>query len=78
MECDSPEAVKTAVAREMGVEILYKDVIAESIRQGEFRSLKLPSGTMNGKSFIVYHKTRPLSGTALEFLKLLRKYRAKY
>jgi DNA-binding transcriptional LysR family regulator len=32
MECDSPEAVKTAVAREMGVGVLYKDVMAESIR----------------------------------------------
>ena len=78
MECDLPEAVKTAVPREMGVGILYRDVLAESLRKGEFRLLKLPSATMNGKSFIVYHKTRPLSGTALEFLKLLRKYRAKY
>ena len=78
MQCDSAEAVKTAVAREMGVGILYKDVLAESIRNGEFRLLKLPSGTMNGKSFIVYHKTRPLSETALEFLKLLRTYRDKY
>jgi DNA-binding transcriptional LysR family regulator len=78
MECDSPEAVKIAVGRGMGVGILYKDVISASIRKGEFKALKLPADEVKTRSLIVYHKTRPLSDAALEFLKLLRTYRGKY
>jgi DNA-binding transcriptional LysR family regulator len=78
MQCDSPEALKMAVTRRMGVGILYKDVIADSIKRGEFRALTLPSDASDGRSFIVYHKTRPLSEHALEFLKLLRTYRDEY
>jgi len=78
MRCDSPDAVKMAVRRKMGVGILYKDVIAEEIRKGEFKILALPPDTSNGKSFIVYHKSRALSAPAVEFLKLLRSYRDTY
>jgi DNA-binding transcriptional LysR family regulator len=78
IQCDSPEAVKMAVSRKMGVGILYKDVIADSIKRGEFSAVKLPSDSPDGRSFIVYHGRRPLSDSALEFLKVLREYREKY
>ena len=78
MQCESPEAVKVAVSRKMGVGILFKDVISDSLKQGEFRELTLPVEGLDGKSFIVYHKTRPLSPVAQDFLKLLRAQRARF
>ena len=78
MRCESPEAVKVAVSRRMGVGILFKDVVADSLKKGEFRELRLPVDGLDGKSFIVYHKTRPLSPVAQDFLKLLRAQRAKF
>jgi len=78
MRCESPEAVKVAVSRGMGVGILFKDVIADSLKKGEFRELTLPVKGLDGKSFIVYHKTRPLSPAAQDFIKLLRAQRARF
>ena len=78
MHCESPEAVKVAVRRRMGVGILLKDVVAEGLKKGEFKELTLPIAGLDGKSFIVYHKTRPLSLVAQDFLKLLRAQRARF
>jgi len=75
MHCESPEAVKVAVSRRMGVGILFKDVISDSLKKGEFKELKLPVKESYGKSFIVYHKTRPRSPLAQDFLTLLRQQR---
>jgi LysR family transcriptional regulator, transcriptional activator of the cysJI operon len=72
MQCESPEAVKVAVKRRMGVGILFKDVISDSLKNGEFRELTLPVERLEGKTFIVYHKSRPLSPLAQYFLSLLR------
>ena len=77
MRCESPEAVKVAVSRRMGVGILFTDVVADSLKKGEFRELRLPVDGLDGKSFIVYHKTRPLSPVAQDFLKLLQAQRAR-
>lgn len=78
MRCDSPDAVKMAVRRKMGVGILYKDVIVEETRKRELKMLPLPPDTSNGRSFILYHKNRPLSAPAVDFLQLLRNYRDIY
>ena len=78
MHCESPEAVKVAVSQGMGVGILFKDVISESLKNGKFRELRLPVNGLEGKTFIVYHKTRPLSPAAQNFLKLLQAQRAKF
>jgi LysR family transcriptional regulator, low CO2-responsive transcriptional regulator len=78
MHCESPEAVKVAVSRRVGVGILFKDVVADSLRKGEIKELKLPVKGLEGKSFIVYHKTRPLSLVAQDFLKLLGAHRARF
>ncbi len=78
MHCESPEAVKVAVSRGMGVGILFKDVISDSLNKGEFKELTPPVDGLEGKTFIVYHKTRPLSPVAQDFLKLLRAHRVRF
>jgi hypothetical protein len=42
------------------------------IRRGEFKLIKLPVETFDGKNFIVYHKTRPLPPITQDFINLLR------
>ena len=78
IHCESPEAVKVAVSRRMGVGILFKDVIADSLKKGEFKELTLPVEGLEGETSIVYHRTRPLSPAAQDFLKLLRAQRARF
>ena len=79
MYCDSPEAVKEAVARNQGVGILFKSVVENNLKKREFKPIKLPRNgeSFAGKTFIVYHKMRPLSSCARDFLELLRKHRPK-
>jgi DNA-binding transcriptional LysR family regulator len=72
MRCDSPESVKEAVSRKMGVGILFKETIEPEVRKGEFKILKLPVKNFEGRSFIAYRKDGPLSANAQEFLNLLR------
>ncbi|MGE5307093.1 MAG: LysR family transcriptional regulator [Alphaproteobacteria bacterium] len=78
MYCESPEAVKVAVSRRMGVGILFKDVVADSLRKGEIKELTLPVEGLEGTSFIVYHKTRSLSPVASDFLNVHRAHRARF
>lgn len=75
MRCDSPEGVKEAVSRKMGVGFLFKQAIEPEVRKGEFKILKLPVKNFEGQSFIVYRKDRPLSANAQDFLDLLRRSR---
>ena len=74
MRCDSPESVKEAVSRKMGVGILFKETIEPEVRKGEFKILKLPVKNFTGRSFIVYRKDGPLSANAQDFLNLLRRW----
>lgn len=37
LRCDSPEAVKAAVKRKMGMGILFKETIQPEVRKGEFK-----------------------------------------
>ena len=61
MQCDSPDSVKGAVRRKMGVGILYKYVLEDNIKNGKFIALKLHVDGFAPKSYWIYHKTRPLS-----------------
>ena len=72
---DSPDAVKVAVAKGRGVGLLYKESIRLEVQRGAFRILNLSGLKLYAESFIVYHRDRPLSDTAREFLKLLRRRR---
>ncbi len=77
MRCDTPGEIKEAVRRKMGVGVLYRDVIADNVRRHEFKALNMPGETFEGKSYLIYHKNRPLSPPAQEFLKLLKDYQGK-
>ena len=73
LRCVSPDAVKAAVRRKMGVGILFYNQIEEDVKRKELKTLKfsgLPK--LVGNSYIVYSKSKPLSSIADEFLNLLR------
>ena len=73
LRCVSPDAVKAAVRREMGIGILFHNLVEEELNRKEFKTLKLRSPiTPVGNSFIVYNKKQPLSSAANEFLGVLR------
>jgi len=70
---DSPDAVKVAVAKGTGVGLLYEESIRPEVQRGTFKILNPAGLKLYSHSFIVYHKERPLSANASEFLKLLRR-----
>jgi DNA-binding transcriptional LysR family regulator len=72
IRCESPEAVKMAVRSNLGAGILFKNTVEPEIRKGDFKPIRLPGLRLVGKTFIIYHKHRPLSSSAHEFLNLLR------
>ena len=72
IRCDSPRGVKTAVQSKMGLGILYKDIVEPEIRRGDFKVIKLPGLNLEGESFIVFHRDKPLSANAGDFLALMR------
>ena len=75
MRCDSPEAIKSAVAKRLGVGFLYKDAVREGLASGLFKKLCIPDIPLYGNSYIIYHKQRPLSSSGEVFLNLLRQWR---
>jgi DNA-binding transcriptional LysR family regulator len=73
LRCVSPEAVKAAVRRKMGLGVLFYNLIEEDIKRKDLKSLKfagLPK--LVASSYIVYSKNKPLSCVAKDFLNLLR------
>lgn len=74
MYCESPEALKTAVKTGMGVGTTYKDMVEHDVRRGELKVIDVPELNMRVDSFIIYHKEKPLSADAKDFLALLREW----
>ena len=72
MRCDTPEGVKEAVRNKLGVGLLFRGSVENNIKRGEFKAIKLPLDAAEGTYFIVYHKSRPLSSLAQDFLILIR------
>ena len=75
MQCESPEAIKTAVSKKLGVGILYEDAVKDGLAGGLFKQVHISGLAMEGKTYIVYHKQRPLSANGEVFLNLLRQWR---
>jgi DNA-binding transcriptional LysR family regulator len=74
MECESAEAVKLAVMKNLGVGVLYRDHLRAEVRRGDLKILSIPDLRPTAiESFIIYNKSQPLSPNAHEFLGLLRK-----
>jgi LysR family transcriptional regulator, low CO2-responsive transcriptional regulator len=79
LRCASPDAVKAAVRRKMGIGILFYNLIDGEIRRKYLKILRfsgLPK--LVGNCFIVYSKNRPLSCAGSEFLSLLRTMRTRF
>ena len=78
LRCVSPDAVKAAVRRKMGVGILFYNQIEQDVKRKELKALKfsgLPK--LVESSYIVYGKRKPLSSIADEFLSLLRSMKTR-
>ena len=76
MRCDTPAGVKETVRNKLGVGLLFRGSVEHDIKRGEFKAIKLPAdAVVEGKYFIVYHKSRPLSPLAQDFLTFLRQRR---
>ena len=74
MECESAEAVKLAVLKNLGVGVLYRDHLKAEVKRGDLKILSIPDLKPTAiESFIIYNKDQPLSPNAQEFLGLLRK-----
>ena len=72
MECESGQAIKIAVMKGMGIGILYRDQVESELEAGSLKTLRIAGlKRINGKSFIIYRKGRPLSHNALDYLALL-------
>ena len=72
LRCEDPMAVKAAVRQRMGVGLGFEDTIKAELDDGKFKILAVRDLKLEGASFIVYSKRRPLSPIAQEFLDLLR------
>ncbi|MBI4523530.1 MAG: LysR family transcriptional regulator [Deltaproteobacteria bacterium] len=73
VRCESPEAVKAAVRKNMGLGLLFEGLVTHDAERGDFRILKIQGLSLTGQSFIVYRKDRQLSTHAEVFLGLLRR-----
>lgn len=74
MRCDSPEAIKTAVSKKLGVGILYEHLVKDGLTRGVFKRFPIPGLPAESLTYVVYNKSRPLSASAAAFLNVLRKH----
>jgi DNA-binding transcriptional LysR family regulator len=75
MRCDGPAAIKAAVRQRMGVGMVFADSVKAEVAAGDFKILNVRGLKLEGHSYIIYSKKRPLSPLAQEFLELLREKR---
>jgi DNA-binding transcriptional LysR family regulator len=68
---------KEAIARKIGLGIIFEEVAKEDIKRGKFTALKVHDFRLQGETYITYHRDRRLSEPAKEFLELLRRSRPK-
>jgi DNA-binding transcriptional LysR family regulator len=77
MRCQSPEALKTAVHNKLGIGFLFDDAVKQEIARGGFKRIHFRGLSMQGQTYILFHKERPLSPHTEAFLNLLRQWRDK-
>jgi DNA-binding transcriptional LysR family regulator len=74
MQCDSPEAIKAAVSRKLGVGILYEATVKDGLTRGVFKRVPIAGLPAEAQIYVMHHKTRPLSASAAAFLNVIRKH----
>ncbi len=77
MRCQSPEGVKMAVRKRLGVGILYNDLVRSELRSGEFKAIKLPELNLDAKLFVIYPRKKTLLPYTRDFLTLLHQRRRR-
>ncbi len=78
LECDSPQTVKAAVRRGLGVGILSRARLEFADDRDDFHLIDLPElNNVTRKSYIIYDKRRSLSSIAQDFLATLRRISAE-
>lgn len=70
---DAPFPVKAAVKQKMGVGLSFLDSVRTEVENGELKILRGHGLKLEGQTYIVYRKDKPLSSLAQEFLGLLRR-----
>jgi DNA-binding transcriptional LysR family regulator len=73
MELGSTEAIKQAVAANLGVSIVSKFAISLETLQGRLAVARLPELNLRRQLFVIHHGGRTLSPAAEEFCSLLRR-----
>jgi DNA-binding transcriptional LysR family regulator len=71
MELGSTEAIKQAVAANLGVSIISRFAIALEAITGRLRSAHIPDLRLHRQLYVVFRRERFLSWTALEFLRFV-------
>jgi DNA-binding transcriptional LysR family regulator len=75
MKCDSPQGVKVAVARGLGLGLLYRSHVKQEVKTGQLKIIQVPDLKKYIQSFIIYKAGKPLLPAAQELLELLRQCR---
>jgi DNA-binding transcriptional LysR family regulator len=71
LRCESPDDVKTAVKRNMGLGVLLLRSVNSDIATGKFRRVRLIGVNLNMPSFIVHRNEEHLPAYARDFIALL-------
>jgi DNA-binding transcriptional LysR family regulator len=78
LRCATPDAVKAAVQKKMGVGILFHNLIEDDLRRRETKILRIAGvPRISAISYIAYDKTRSLSQPASDFLALLQEMKSR-
>jgi len=73
LRCASPDTVKAAVRKKMGIGILFHNLIEADLKNKLFKILRFPAlPKLVDDSYIAYSKKKSLSPVACEFLGLLQ------
>ena len=73
MECNSAEAVKSAVMERMGVGVLMTAHLSQEVRRGVLKIVNVKDlATLANQSLLIYRQEEKLSPKAHEFLEMLR------
>jgi len=73
LRCGTPNGVKAAVKNQIGIGILFSDMLEEEFARKVLKPLKFSGAPeLVGHSYITFNRKKPLSPAANDFLTLLR------